>query len=74
MEWQEIVIAILGLMVLYLGTQWAAIKKLIKDFSAAAEDDKFTKEEIATIVKDAVAIGTAFKKLWGVVSGIFKKK
>ena len=57
MEWQEVVLIVLGVLLLLAGGYIQKLAKEVKDlvdvFSAAIADKKVTKEELESIIKEA---------------------
>ena len=72
MDWQIVVIIILGIFSVFAGVKWQQFKVLVKEaaetltvLSNAIADDKVTKEELTLIAKEMADVVMAFKKLIG---------
>lgn len=72
MDWQTIIMAVLGIVALIFGVKWAQVAHLLKQIgelcfttSGAMEDKKITKEEAAAVFKELADVILAGKKLFG---------
>jgi len=50
------------------------LRELLADIELAAEDQKFTQEEIAEIAKEAKDVQVSLTSLWGAIKRLFGKK
>uniref|UniRef100_A0A6H1ZNB3 Uncharacterized protein n=1 Tax=viral metagenome TaxID=1070528 RepID=A0A6H1ZNB3_9ZZZZ len=72
MEWAEILSVVLGLLTVFVGIQWVAVKSLFRatanlltTVSDAVEDDQLTREEVKEIAATATELLKAFQGIRG---------
>lgn len=71
MDWSVIITAILGILAIFTSVKWTQLKKVLKEAaeamsatSAALEDDRLSKDEVASILKEWSELLAAGKKLF----------
>jgi len=72
MNWEIIIPTVLGIVALICGIRWKQVANLLKQtgelllvVADAMEDDKISKDEVASILKESVDVVSAVKKLMG---------